>query len=166
MGQDRPGIVAAVSGALLTLGCNVEDVATSILRGHFAMMLVFAGPSGLDLSRVEAALKPLADSGDIAVTAWNVKGSLVNARATHVVSAYGPDRPGIVHAIAAALADARVNICDMACRLYEGDPPVYAVTVEVEVPEGTEAALTRRLASVAEAMSLEVSMRPLEEVEL
>ena len=40
VGQDRPGIVAAVAEALYDLGCNLEDATSTILRGHFSMMLV------------------------------------------------------------------------------------------------------------------------------
>ncbi|MFL5879210.1 MAG: glycine cleavage system protein R [Actinomycetota bacterium] len=45
-GRDRPGIVAAVSRVLADAGCNLEDTSMTILRGHFAMMLVVAGPPG------------------------------------------------------------------------------------------------------------------------
>src|SRR5258708_27791760 len=46
IGVDRPGIVAAVTSALSELGCNLEDVTTSLLRGHFAMVLEFSAPPG------------------------------------------------------------------------------------------------------------------------
>src|SRR5438094_166616 len=46
VGADRPGIVAAVTGAFLEHGCNLEDTSMTILRGHFAMMLVVAAPEG------------------------------------------------------------------------------------------------------------------------
>ena len=44
IGRDRPGIVAAISGALLELEGNVEDSQMSILRGHFAVMLIVRLP--------------------------------------------------------------------------------------------------------------------------
>ena len=53
VGADRPGIVAAVSGVLMEQGCNLEDTSMTILRGHFAVMLVLAAPDDLD----EAALR-------------------------------------------------------------------------------------------------------------
>ena len=54
IGSDRPGIVAAVTKVLLDQGCNLEDTSMSILRGHFAMMLVVAAPSGYISSTVGA----------------------------------------------------------------------------------------------------------------
>ena len=56
IGADRPGIVAAVTGVLMEHGCNLEDTSMTILRGHFAMMLVVAGPQTSSASDLEAAL--------------------------------------------------------------------------------------------------------------
>jgi glycine cleavage system transcriptional repressor len=166
MGQDRPGIVAAVSGVLLQLGGNVEDVATSILRGHFAMTLIVAGPDQLDLAKVEGALQPLRGA-DLAISAWEVHGRLDSAEATHVLSVYGPDHTGIVHAVAQALADSGANICDMVCRLHEGDPAVYVVTVEVALPEGLSADDARAAVERAvRPMGLETTVRSVERSDL
>ena len=44
IGRDRPGIVAAISAALLELDGNIEDSQMSILRGHFAVMLIVKLP--------------------------------------------------------------------------------------------------------------------------
>ena len=46
-GVDQPGIVAAVTTPLADVGCNLEDATSTILRGHFAMMVVVSGPDGL-----------------------------------------------------------------------------------------------------------------------
>jgi hypothetical protein len=45
-GRDRAGLVAAVSRVLADAGCNLKDTSMTILRGHFAMMLMAAGPPG------------------------------------------------------------------------------------------------------------------------
>jgi len=52
IGADRPGIVAAVTGVLVDRGCNLEDASMSILRGHFAMMLVVAAPPLTDAAEL------------------------------------------------------------------------------------------------------------------
>ena len=44
VGHDRPGIIADVTGRLAELGFNLEDSTMTLLRGHFAMMLICAGP--------------------------------------------------------------------------------------------------------------------------
>ena len=40
LGHDRPGIIAATTEGLAGLGLNIEDSTMTLLRGHFAMMLV------------------------------------------------------------------------------------------------------------------------------
>ena len=50
-GRDRPGTVAAVTRVLADARCNLEDTSMTILRGHFAMMLVVAGPAGVGRRR-------------------------------------------------------------------------------------------------------------------
>jgi glycine cleavage system transcriptional repressor len=166
IGQDRPGIVASVSGALLDLHCNVEDVATSILRGHFAMMLVVAGPPGLDAAGVENALNPLSGE-DLSFDVWSVHGSLESVEATHAVTVYGPDTTGIVNAVAETMSDLGINICDMVCRLHEGDPPVYVLTVEVAIPPSVEAAeVSSRLAAAVVPLGLESTIRSVERADL
>ena len=46
IGRDRPGIVGAVTADLLRHALNIEDSQMSILRGHFAVVLILAGPAG------------------------------------------------------------------------------------------------------------------------
>ena len=61
VGTDRPGIVAALTGALLDIGGNLEDVRAALLRGSFATVLAVAVPDGVGPGEVEAALRPVAD---------------------------------------------------------------------------------------------------------
>ena len=56
IGRDRPGIVAAVSEALLAHSVNIEDSQMTILRGHFTMMLVVAVPGDADVGALRADL--------------------------------------------------------------------------------------------------------------
>ncbi|MBV8983066.1 MAG: amino acid-binding protein, partial [Acidimicrobiia bacterium] len=67
VGADRPGIVAAVTGVFLEHGCNLEDTSMTILRGHFAMMLVVAAPDGLAQETLEEALAGPAADFDLVV---------------------------------------------------------------------------------------------------
>src|SRR5437588_69140 len=67
VGADRPGIVAAVTGVFLEHGCNLEDTSMTILRGHFAMMLVVAAPDGLEQAALESALSGPASDFELVV---------------------------------------------------------------------------------------------------
>jgi glycine cleavage system transcriptional repressor len=141
VGADRPGIVAAVTGVLVEQGCNLEDSSMTILRGHFAMMLVVDMPPGLAAAELEAALGRPAAALDLVVTVRAIDEAVVTSPdgEAWMVSVYGADRPGIVHGVASKLADAGVNIVDLTTRVI-GDPsrPVYAMLLDVTVPPGVD----------------------------
>jgi glycine cleavage system transcriptional repressor len=163
VGRDRPGIVAAVAERLVEHGVNVEDSQMSILRGHFAMVLVLGAPESVDAQRLREELQDVAVRlGLEAVSLSEVAGMpSVHVEPTHTVSVYGADHPGIVHAVAAALAAAEVNITDLSTRLVgEEAEPLYVMLLEVAAPEGVDP--ERLLDGVAGEQGLSVSVRPVE----
>ena len=161
VGADRPGIVAAVTGAFADHGCNLEDSSMTILRGQFAMMLGVDAPAGVGAAELEAALAGPAADLDLVVTVRPAAEGVEPAGqlGSWTVSVYGADHPGIVHGVAALLADRQVNIVDLSTRVV-GPPeqPVYTMVLEVTLPAGVnphdlEADLT------AEAADLGVTCR-------
>ncbi len=166
VGADRPGIVAAVTGVLLRHGCNLEDTSMSILRGHFAMMLVVAGPEGLEEATLDDALGGPARELDLVVAVRPIDDE-VPARPpgeTWNVAVYGADRPGIVHRVTSLLADAGANVVDLDTRVI-GDPerPVYAMVLDVSVPPGTDGtAMAADLKALAGDLGVECSAHPSE----
>src|SRR5688572_10850866 len=90
IGADRPGIIARVTRVLLEHGGNLEDSTMTILRGHFAIMLLVrtdADPVALESELADAT----ADLG-LVVTVRPVGEGAQSAPATHVLSVYGSDR--------------------------------------------------------------------------
>jgi len=165
IGQDKPGIVAAVTGALLDLGGNVEDSQMSILGGHFAVMLLVEVPAGTHREQVVERLGEVAQEHALeAISVAEVgDGADRPAPPSHVLSVYGADHPGIVHAVSSALAEVGVNITDLETKLTGSDEaPVYVMVLEVAlgdaVPDNVETAL--RLA--AGEAGVEISLRELD----
>src|SRR5664280_1031124 len=106
IGDDRPGIVAAVTEVLAAVDANLEDTSMTILRGHFAMMLIV----GCDrpAAEVEAAVAPVAADLDLVVSVREVSTvpPAAAAGAHYVVMVHGADRPGIVARISRVIASA------------------------------------------------------------
>jgi glycine cleavage system transcriptional repressor len=155
IGADRPGIVAAVTKVLVDRGCNLEDASMSILRGHFAMMLVVAAPGAAEPEHLEQEIsEATAAFGLVVVVRAIDEGSVPSADGEEwTVSVYGADRPGIVHRVSAALAVAGANITDLTTRVIgEEQRPVYAMFLDVTAPPGT--ALDVTLAGVAEELGV------------
>ena len=168
IGRDRPGIVAGVSGALLRHGANVEDSRMAILGGHFTMMLIVSTPDGADVAQLREELaRAQADLGLGALTLEEVPAERGFSRPepTHVVTVYGADHPGIVHSVAATLADAGVNVVDVATHLVaeEGEQSVYVMMMEVLLPAGVDpVALEAELRATADREHLDLSVRAVE----
>jgi len=164
VGADRPGIIAAIAERLVAHGLNVTDSQMGILRGFFAMTLVVEAKAAVD----EDALR-----GDLAAAAQDLRLEALTLRevpaggtgagelgaATHVISVYGADHPGILASVTAGLAAAGVNVCDLRTRLVEADA-VYVMVVDVAVPAGVdEQALQTALAAVGEHEGVDVTLR-------
>ena len=164
IGRDRPGIVAAIAGALLGIDANIEDSRMAILGGHFAVMLIVSAPEGSDREAVAAALAPAREElGLEALTVSEVHPADAGRAADHVITVYGSDHPGIVHAISAELATAGVNITDLQTRVGGGpDAPIYVMLLEVDLGGTDGDELRRRLGEVAAGAGVEVELRPLD----
>ena len=159
VGADRPGIVAAITGALLELGGNLEETRAALLRGSFATVLAVAVPDGVGREEVQAALRPVALELGLGLWVGDAEPRTEAPPLPRaVVSVYGADHPGIVHAMATALAGAGANIVDLSSRLV-GDPPIYVLGIEVELPAGADAvSLRRALAPVAAQSGVELAI--------
>jgi glycine cleavage system transcriptional repressor len=164
VGGDRPGIVAGLTSALAELGCNLEDTSMTVLRGRFAMILVVAGPDALDASAIHRALESPADELGMAVWVHEVDEAVPREVEGDrwAVSVHGADRTGIVSALSVALAEAGVNIHDLATRLVGSDQgSYYAMLMEVVVPSGVDASdVSSRLSAVGAHLGVSVSMSP------
>lgn len=158
IGSDAPGIVAALTGVLWEQGCNLEDTSMSILRGHFAMMLVVAVPEGMTAGDLEARLAATGRAHDLVVVVRHLDDD-VAAKVTGTawtVSVYGADRPGIVHQVTRLLAEAGVNIVDLTTRVIgEPDRAVYAMFLDVTVPPRVD---VEELAQHLDAVGLELGV--------
>jgi glycine cleavage system transcriptional repressor len=163
LGHDRPGIIAETTGALAELGLNIEDSTMTLLRGHFAMMLITDGSA--EASTVEVALSGLTVEGRLSVSVREVPPeSGTPAGTPYLLSVHGGDRPGIVSSLAAEVAKVGGNITDLTTRLA-GD--LYVLSAEVDLPTEVDVAgLTESLRAVAQDLGVEVSLLPLESDDL
>jgi glycine cleavage system transcriptional repressor len=163
IGRDRPGIVAAVSGVLLELGGNIDDSQMSILHGHFAVMLIVSLPDEVSGEELAQRLERVRDELGLEGLAVSGLDELSPAAApTHVLTVYGADHPGIVHAVSSALAERGVNITDLRTkRTGDESSPVYMMVMEIAVPESV-AELAEALRGVGSEAAVEVNLRELD----
>ena len=136
VGADRPGIIARLTGVLLEHGGNLEDTSMTILSGHFAMVLVVT--TDTPPAVLQGALAEATAELGLVVNVAEVSPHQRSEPATHVVSVYGSDHPGMLHAAASVLAERGINVTDLATRVLGGESPVYAMMLEVALGEDAD----------------------------
>jgi len=160
LGHDRPGIIAEATAGLAGLGLNIEDSTMTLLRGHFAMMLLCSGTVGA--RDIELALAPLTEDGDLDVAVRPVTDEPTPATGgtSWVLTVHGGDRPGIVSAVVREVAAAGGNITDLTTRL-SGD--LYLLVAELDLPAGADgAAVGSAIKAAAQGVGVTATLRAVE----
>lgn len=159
VGTDRPGIVAALAGALFDLGCNIEDADSAVVRGVFAVTFVVSAPDDLDGPSLERAAGTVVERLGATVSVRAVPQDPGHpARPTHRMRAWGADRPGIVALLSRLLADRGVNMTSFSSHLSGDEVPIATLTAAVHVPSEVQvAALAEDVIETATDLGLEVS---------
>lgn len=67
LGSDRPGIVAAVAGALSERSANIQDISQTILQGIFTMTML-VDVASVDFSELKARLDELSSDLGVQIT--------------------------------------------------------------------------------------------------
>jgi glycine cleavage system transcriptional repressor len=120
------------------------------------MMLICTAPDDVDTDRLDADLRTAgAESGLDVIFAHDVGDGASAPEPSHIVTVYGADHPGIVHAMAAALSAQGANILDLETRLA-GD--LYVMTLDVVASGDIEEALR----TAGAEQGVEVTVRPFE----
>ena len=163
LGHDRPAIIAETTRALADLGLNIEDSTMTLLRGHFAMMLITDGSA--DAATVEEGLSGLTADDSLSVSVREVpREAGAPSGATYLLSVHGGDRPGIVSSVVGEVARVGGNITDLSTRLT-GD--LYVLLAECDLPSDVDVdALEASIRSVADALGVRATLSPLESDEL
>lgn len=163
IGDDRPGLVEALSSAIERSGGNWLESRLSQLGGKFAGLVLVNLPESAGPG-LEETLRGLADSGlSVRVTpAASEVAPRGERRVTLTV--VGPDRPGIVREISRALAAEQLNVVEMESEVSSAPmsgEQLFHACIEAELPPGaTLEALQGALDSIADDMTLDIDLSP------
>ncbi|MGA2090780.1 MAG: ACT domain-containing protein [Endomicrobiales bacterium] len=164
IGKDRTGIVAGISKALFDTGCNIEDSAMTLLRNEFAMILIVSIPS---TTRKDAVVDVLGSQARKLGLSYFIRPLKASEHITGkqkgkpwVISVYGADKPGIVHAVSSLLAQQSINITNVQTKIIgTKNKPVYCMFLETFVPEKIQLqAFKSKLAETAARLSVTISI--------
>lgn len=163
IGQDRPGILSAVTEILHEQGCNLENVSQTILQGVFGALFIVSIPDDKDAQSVKSEL-----TGGLSAMQLHVFVTIFAAEAEesidkrpYVITTLGPDKTGLVAAISSALAAEQVNITNLRAVFKGGKRPVDNIMIfEVDVPASVDMQILRSsLAVTAKELGLDINIQ-------
>lgn len=162
VGDDRPGLVAALAEAVAAEGGSWERSELVHLAGRFAGVVLVTLPDASERPLLER-LEALGASGLLDVRATpGAPARAEGGRARYVVELLGGDRPGIVREIAQALAARGASIDELATWTREapmaGGLLFEARAVVVAPLDLPETELRAALESLADELMVDLSL--------
>jgi glycine cleavage system regulatory protein len=161
IGDDRPGMVEALSSVIERNGGNWHDSRLSQLAGKFAGLILVSLPakSGQTL---ETELKALSATGlSVRVSATGETTGTESGRPI-TLSVMGLDRPGIVMEISRALAQRQINVLEMDSSVSSGPMSgemMFSARITAAIPEDTDMEnLSDSLEDIANQMTLDIDL--------
>lgn len=160
VGKDRPGIVAKVTAALYDGGCNLGEASMMRLGGNFTIMLMVQ--TGATTHALEHMLLPVVESLGLRLHVDRIDGRLHEHLIPDVrITVSGADRAGIVAHVTGALAEAGLNILDLASDVAGSrEKPIYIMHIEGRAQEGIES--LRAVLEVIREEGVDCSLEPVE----
>lgn len=118
LGSDRPGIVHALTGAILAHQGNILDSRMTVLGGEFAVLMLVSG-SEQTLTALEHDQPTLESSLDLTLTFKRTALPENRPKAlAYSADVIALDHPGIVHEIANFFSQRAINIDDLSTGTY------------------------------------------------
>jgi glycine cleavage system regulatory protein len=120
IGDDRSGLVSALSGVIAEHGGSWQRSQMARLAGKFAGIVLVSVPDP-DAEALVGALEPLEAQGllEVTVERGSDDGSTAGEPTRLSLALVGSDRPGIVHDISRVLAEHQVSIEELSTATRE-----------------------------------------------
>lgn len=160
VGEDKAGIVAAISKALFEGGCNLGEASMMRLGGNFTVMMMVN--TKVDQDQLSQLLDPVAQSLKLKLHIDKIQARLHQHRVPDVrISVFCADRAGIVAQATAMLADAGLDILDLESDVGgTSDKPIFVMNIEGVAQRGID--VLQKAASLIEQKGIEITVAPVE----
>lgn len=164
LGEDRPGLVEALSKLISDTGCSIEDSRMSVLGGDFAIILLVEGRWN-ELAKLEASLPSAGRK--LGLTAYAKRTSPKTKEGNllpYTVEVVSIDHPGIVHHLSAFFASREINIRDLATTSYAAahtGTPMFQVQMTIDVAASLHIArLREEFMDLCDQLNLDAIIEP------
>lgn len=165
IGEDRPGLMQAVSGLVADHGGNWLESRMCRLGGEFAG-IVRVQVAADEKAAFEAAMRGLEQQG-LTVTLHPDSGGVEPAEEQMIAfEIVGPDRPGIVRQMTAALAAQGVNVEEFSSEVISAPmsgESLFNAHILIRIPEGCDLdSLCESIERSANELALDVDFEEVE----
>lgn len=165
LGQDRPGIIAAIAKILFDNDGNIENVSQTSLQSEFAGIFIVAIPDILAQTDLEQRMAVALEGMDLQVHIKPVEprheAEARPAVESFIVTTRGPDQKGLVARVTEVIARHHVNVTNCQAIFKGGDDPNSNFMIyEVDIPPETDQQLLfRELRQKSADLNLQVSIQ-------
>ena len=137
IGEDKPGIINALSKVATQHQCNILDTRMTVLGGEFALLMMISG----DASQLEVASQGLTDTANRLDLTTILKRTqprkVASTSRPYRVEVVAIDHPGIVTEIAGFFSSRDINIEEMETGAYAAahtGTPMFSLEMTVNLP--------------------------------
>lgn len=164
IGRDKPGIVQAISKAILSCGGNIEESRMTTLGSEFASLMLVSG-NWHTLNRLETALDKLGGDDGLSIAIRKTDERSIKAdRLPYAVDVIALDQQGIVYELANFFSERNIEIADVATRRYAAahtGAPMFAVQMAINVPASLHVAqLREEFLEMCDRLNLDAILEP------
>jgi glycine cleavage system transcriptional repressor len=164
LGRDHPGLVKALSQAVLDCGCSISDSRMTVLGSEFALIMLLSGTWNA-IAKIEDLLPRLQEKLGLTITSRRTEsrsgaGNII----PYAVEVVAMDHPGIVHDISNFFAERSINVEDLYTSVYQAPhtgAPMFSLHMTVGVPgEMSIANLRGEFMDFCDALNLDAMLAP------
>lgn len=164
LGEDRPGIVNALTESILEYGCNITDSRMTVLGGEFAVIMLLSGTWDA-IAKIESALPRLEKQLHLLISAKRTEARRSSGHSLpYMVEVVAMDHPGIVHDIARFFSERKINIEDLSTSSYAAahtGTPMFSMLMNISIPADISiGALRGEFMDLCDALNLDAIMGP------
>ncbi len=156
--EDRPGLIADVTGRLYDLGINLGDTSFAVLGTGAKLTIVAKLPREVGIADVDEELRtmPVMKGADLTVAPFAFRETHdQTAHITHRIDIAGDDSPGLIARLSEALRRIGANVVELNSESAPGASRArFMLRMAIWVPPGKEAVCMATIANTAGQMNL------------
>ena len=162
LSQDRPGIVADITGAIYQLNGDLADLNQSVLCGYLTMILIATFDDTFEPEHLASRVAQIESATKLDVVVREMTTPISVAQTglppkTYLMTAQGLNRKGLVHGISSFCYQHNINIMDLVTTRTED---IYTMILQLDLSKVTSILRVRSdLSEYAAKSGLQILMQ-------